>query len=351
MTTLDPGEDRWHLLDAPGAYEWSYFDGMSADGEWGFVAIWFRGVPMSPYYTAAIDRFTAGRGAPPSPADYSAFNINLYHRGRRIFFALHEGGAPLSASPVTTDAAHGDNRIITSTSAAGGRRYRLEIDTRLLLGRKRLHGTIDVEAPPPPAGSGGALTIDPTAAGDWWVPAAPDAAFAAELSLGALGRERSIRFAGRAYHDRNFGGRPLHHISGDWHWGRIHSEGRVFVYFLVSSPDSADRFSCWRLFEEGRQEAGSDRLTMERALFRPHWTGLPRPTLLEAADEAGTRLEVRPISTLDAGPFYHRNLSEVTVRRQGMETLTGRGITEFLRPSRLGVAGFRPFVKFRVRRD
>lgn len=351
MITLHPSEDRWHLDAGAGSYEWSYFDGLSDDAEWGFVAIWFRGIPMSPYYTAAIDRARVAGTPLPDPASFAAFNINLYHRGRRIFYALHERPG-LDATGAGPDAALGADRVTSIPCADGGIDYLIELDTHLFVRRSALRGTIRIASPAQGPLFDGAPKAS-TTGGDFWVPASLDGRFQADLELvNTFGRSTPIRFSGRAYHDRNFGARPLHDLRGDWYWGRIHSGERVFVYFAVISPDARDRSGHWALIERGRQVDGSDGLLLSPASSVPHWTTLPRPVSIEGGDMAGgLRLEVRARHSLDAGPFYHRMISDLTVQSDRFGEMRGSGITELLRPSRLGVAGFRPFVKFRVRRD
>jgi hypothetical protein len=354
MYLLPGSEDRFHGLTGPGSYEWSYFDGLSEDGEWGFVAIWFRGCPMSPYYTAAIDRWLADRSAPPpDPDDHAAFSLGLYHRGRRVYSVLHERPRDLfQADTAGPDVRLGGNAVRGGKGPDGGITYLFFLDTKLGLQTSRLSGDIEINALPS-AADALATTNDPAAEGHFWVPAALDGTFTARLDLWRLGRgvER-IRFGGRAYHDRNFGTSPLHHLKADWHWGRVHSGARLFVYFAVV-PDSPDEPSFRRLIllENGRLVDAVDDFTLDA-----EWRGGGLSTLRLPGHLAGRApggdiaFDVRDGRALDSGPFYHRMLSRIDLARDGERWIEGSGITEFLRPPRLGVAPFRPFVKFRVRR-
>ena|GEM_PF-1114770 len=352
MIILDGSEDRSHALIDPGSYEWSYFDGLSEDGEWGFVAIWFRGCPMSPYYTAAIDRwFRNPSPAPPDPEDYAAFSFSLYRRGRRVYSMLHERPRELfSADPRGPEIRLGGNAVRHGASPAGDHRYLIYLDTRFGAQTGRLSGDIEISAPP---GELGDLVsaYDPTAGRHFWVPAAPDGAFTARLDLWRLGRgvERA-RFSGRAYHDRNFGSEPLHHLKADWHWGRIHSNGRLFVYFAVL-PDAPDAtpFTRALLMERGRLVDAASSFSPDIGMRGGHWSTLRFPEHV-AGSSGPIGFSAAGGRALDSGPFYHRILSPMEVTYNGERWVDGRGITEFLRPPRLGVAPFRPFVKFRVRR-
>jgi carotenoid 1,2-hydratase len=353
MTILPDTEDRFHNVTAPGAYEWSYFDGLSEDGEWGFVAIWFRGIPMSPNYTAAIDRhFSRPTGTPPDPADYSAFNFNIYHRGRRIYYALHERPRELWAGSASTP----DLRLAGNTVHAGvgpGREriYLLAVDTELPWQRSRVVGDIRIDAPWSDL-SAISTRYDPDAQGHFWVPAALDGRFTAQLDLWRRGRGvDKLRFSGRAYHDRNFGTRPLHHIPGAWEWGRVHSKRDLFVYFMLAAePDRESPFRRLILLRDGALLASESEVEPESFPGHRHWTGLAWP---EATAAEGRRLAFRatPRGALDSGPFYHRHLSDFHVTLDGEQVIDAPGIGEYLLPARLGIGFFRPFVRFRVRRS
>lgn len=355
MVILHDSEDRFHNLSTPGSYEWTYFDGLSDDGEWGFVAIWFRGCPMSPYYTAAIDRYFRNPSSvpPPRAEDFPAFNFNLYHRGRRVFYILQElPAASFGSDPGSADARLGGNAVRGETSRSGSKSFLFYLNAALSLGRVKLVGDIEMHAPPADLG---AITspYDPTAEGHFWVPAALDATFTARLDLWRFGRSTiKARFSGRAYHDRNFGTLPLHHLVADWHWGRLHSGRHLFVYFAVAPDDPGQTpFRRMLLLENGRLIAHADDLVLRESPRVSHWSTLRYPKEL-AGESAGSglRFTARQDRAVDAGPFYHRLISRFGVELDGREIATGPGITEFLRPPRLGVAPFRPFVKFRVQR-
>lgn len=370
MILLDPSHDRFHELTAPGSYEWTYFDGLSDDGTLGFVVIWFRGCPMSPYYTAAVDRHTRNPSVPPpDPADFCAVNINVYAHGRRVFSALHEG----PSTPFThdsADACYGTNAVRCGVSRTGHRSYLIALDTRLALDRGGLKGDIEITAPPADAPADAGVVL-PDDAAHAWIPAAPSARFTARLDLWHRARSmRKLRFAGFAYHDRNLGRRPLHHLHADWHWGRLHAGRHTFVYFtVVPDGNAAARFGRLLLYEDGRLVAEKRDCTLQEPGRRRHWATLSFPPGISgvgaSGDSAPDASALQPGTSelggaglsftaasqrlLDSGPFYHRMLSRIEVLH-GPTVINGTGITEFLRPSRLGVAAFRPFVKFRVRR-
>lgn len=362
MIILSDSEDRFHNLTTPGSYEWTYFDGLSEDAEWAFVAIWFRGCPMSPYYTAAIDRYLRNpKMPPPRPEDYCAFSFSLYHRGRSVFRILEELPARrFSTAPGTADARLGTNAVRGETSRNGSASYMLYIDAKSGPGGSRVVGDIEMTSRGQNlaglgerySGPSGDSRESHSSDAHFWVPAALDSTFTARLDLWRLARStRKARFHGRAYHDRNFGAGPLHHLRADWHWGRVHSGRHALVYFAVT-PDEPGHspFRHLLLLDEGRLLHHAADFELGESPRKSHWAGLSHAKETSGKSQDGLSFSSVARQGLDSGPFYHRFLSDIHVAGDGIMPVDAPGITEFLRPSRLGVAAFRPFVKFRVKR-
>ena len=106
MQILDSSHDHFHLIDDPGGYEWTYYDGFSADRRFGFTAIWFRGVPMSPNYSRAIEN----QAVVADPQNWSALAFHLYVDRRTVASWLVEGDG---------SGAFGDD-LIAALQLAGG---------------------------------------------------------------------------------------------------------------------------------------------------------------------------------------------------------------------------------------
>ena len=357
MIVLPPSEDRFHHLKESGSYEWTYFDGLSEDGEHGFTAIWFRGIPMSPYYTATIDR---NLGA-AQPERYCAFAFGLYHRGTRIASGLEEGlEEHFFGDQSSPDVRFAENSLHSAEHSDGTTGYRAKIDIRRPLLAGRILGEIEFRFPkhdPIP----GAQPYKPEAGRHFWVPAAPNGSFSAALDLVRTGTSaRKYRFKGRAYHDRNFGSEPLHHLNLHWNWGRVHFDSKAFVFFDIharQNQQNADfaHFKQLLVFENGKVIDSVNTVDVETHEMRNHWSTLPYPSAFYSGkSDTGPTFRAETVHLLDSGPFYHRMASRFNVQAvqggEGQYSGTGLGITEYLRPSRLGVSVFRPFVKFRVRR-
>ncbi|MBP3192539.1 hypothetical protein [Natronogracilivirga saccharolytica] len=128
----DSNRDARHPKTRPGSYEWWYFDGISDDGEYQIVIIYYDGCPFSTRYVREADRFRhksgdgsgmkgdgpdSGTGgntdagaagntladtaenAPENKAaeaagalagQHPAISISVYHKGEPIFYSLSE---------------------------------------------------------------------------------------------------------------------------------------------------------------------------------------------------------------------------------------------------------------------
>ena len=351
MTVLHPSEDRFHNLQERGSYEWTYFDGLSEDGEHAFTAIWFRGIPMSPYYTAAIDAETKDA----SPGRYCAFAFGLYRNGRRIASGLEEGPEDLFfGDGDSPDAKFMANTLHSAQHPNGTTAFHIAVDVRRPLLAGRILGQIELKFPVHDAPDG-AEAYQAGPGKHFWVPAAPNGSFSAALDLVGTGRSsQKIRFDGRAYHDRNLGTEPLHTVDVDWYWGRVHFDSRAFVFFDVRSRTEKQGsglapFQHVLLYENGTLIDQMEGLQCVADGWRNHWATLPYPGTIRSQNNASTGFAARTNGQFDSGPFYHRMAAQFSINSNG-SAIQAPGMTEYMRPSRLGVAAFRPFVKFRVHR-
>lgn len=349
MTILPESEDHFHQLSETGGYEWSYFDGVSHDAEWSFVAMWFRGAPMSPWYSAAVER-ALRRGQTLPPLDHCAFHLALYHRGKRIYSALHErDGQAFHTDYRTPDARLLNNALYSNAVPAGGTHYAISVDTEFPRQTSRVVGEIAIRSERQDLKPLLECQLHHPDEQHFWVPAAVAGNFTADLGLWRFaGGTKRISFAGRAYHDRHFGTSPFHRLPGIWLWGRVHSGDHTFIYF--SSGKGEHQFQRAVLVEKGAIVAHSSNMELEQsAPKKKHW-GIDHAGILQGASKE-VEFTVTPLWCVDAGPLAHRSIQSITVRQQGAQQgIAGIGIGEVLRPSRGGVGWIRPFVKFRARK-
>lgn len=270
----------------PGGYEWWYFDAVSDDERFVLVVIFFLGTPMSPYYKAVAD------GKAPVPNDWCGVFVTLHERTRSGYrerayaYNVYRGGrfAPDGASV-----------------AVGGSGFVREKDTWSLslfergLWRGAVRGNLSFAADFLPN-----REPIPGDAAHTWVCVAPDCCVEGDLTLAS---RETVRFAGRGYHDHNFGRLPWTHITRwDWnrvHWNREHGGGGAVCYRW----DNAGFAAIW--------DAGG--------------------AFILAASPAATGV-VTPVAPIQNAPFYQRFS---LLAQTDLPPRRGIGIGETFRPAGL----------------
>ncbi|MBC8140584.1 MAG: hypothetical protein H7Y38_04000 [Armatimonadetes bacterium] len=188
----------------PNGYEWWYFDAVSDDERYVLVVIFFLGTPMSPYYKAVVD------GKNPVPNDWCGVFVTLHERTRSGYaerayaYNVYKGGA---FAPDGATVAVGGSRFVREGNA-----WNLSLEERgLWLGAVR--GNLSFAADFLPG-----HTPIPGDEAHTWVCVAPDCRVSGDLTLAS---GEAVRFAGRGYHDHNFGRLPWMDTPA-WYWGRTH---------------------------------------------------------------------------------------------------------------------------------
>lgn len=339
-----PEHDARHVdPDAPGAYEWWYFDALSDDGRYALVAIWFLGSPMTPYYKAVVD------GRKPVARDWCGVFLSLHEAGRERAYAynLYRGG---DFAPDHPQVRVGDSFV---ASEGDGPLWKWHLNARercLWLGSVRLDATITAAGPP--------LTLPPMgekedSADHTWVCVAPvcHADVRVTLANGCV-----VSFTGSGYHDHNFGRLPW--IDTDiWYWGRARvadpaGDLRSAVFYRLEGPDAqhtdlllvcdaSGRVMDAGVYEgnrtyrdvEGEEWQNAFGLNLRQAVFME----TPTNGYSLVAPFGVLRHHFR-ISPLSSGPFYVRSLVQpvaLTARGNEAPSFRGPGIVEAFRPSRL----------------
>ncbi len=350
--TTDFGQEAWHALDAPGAYEWWYFDAEDVRQGLSVVCIWFDGFPFSPFYNSRTERWRSGSSEDrPLPSQHAAFSFQLYDQGRELVSFIKEGpdasfgqgpsriGVRFENSSFSFDPEldayllsldfHDPARNLRVQGAlrfTARRRYEYRRPHVCRMGAGRLH---QWSLCLPVAEVTGSLTVD-----------------------GPPGARRILHFAGEGYHDHNAGTEPMQAHYDRWYWGRAVSRRFELVYYLVWFR----RPGCTPLAvmmlndtETGRFQVldgvavGEGR--MRRGLFAPlHSRHLH-------IDGGTVTVDVRHRKALDKGPFYLRFAADVFIDIAGECSERITGISEFLDPAALSSPVMRFFTSCRVLRD
>ncbi|RXK88651.1 carotenoid 1,2-hydratase [Chlorobaculum sp. 24CR] len=335
--TTDPLQEAWHRLDAPGSYEWWYFDAEDEAQGISVVFIWFAGFAFSPYYLSHYEDWKARRRAdPPNPVDYAGFSFQFYENGKEAINFIKEGGRELFASE---DGGVGvrfeGNRFVYDRQRD---EYRLSIDFSFPARDRSVHASFSFRPQHRFDYHLDTSLHDSLDFRHQWVLSVPKAEVLGILDIRSLatGKRKVVQFRGRGYHDHNLGTVPMYESIDRWYWGRTFSERYDLIYYVVflrgrlSSPQAVMMLRDHQSGKAPVFEAVSvteSRFT--RGLFAPvHGKKLRLETV-------GVSVEIRHQKALDAGPFYLRYTSRLsmTIGDERLEEV--KGISEFLNPAPL----------------
>jgi len=279
---MPAGGSGFDVAVPPGGYRWWYVDALSDCGQYALVAIAFIGSVFSPYY------HWSGRGR---PENHVAFNIALHGPDGRAWAMTERGQASLTRSA---------NRLQIGASsltltADGGlelafREIALPWPGQGLLPR-RIEGQVRIAAT---ARTVWPFQLDETGQ-HFWMPLVPAASVEVEGNVFA-----QRRWIGHAYHDSNWGNRPLQQDFLGWDWARGRTErGEVALLYDARLTGGGRRSLALHLGPDGLLHAMP--MAARQTLPRGFW-GVKAGIACDAGDapEILTRLE--------DGPFYRRNL-------------------------------------------
>lgn len=293
-----------------GGYAWWYFDAESDCGNFGVCVIAFVGSVFSPYYHRAHSLY----GAPAD--DHIALNVVLYGKKTAWVFTEAEGFGP--------NRRHDVLHLRKSALRRVDDGYVIDIDERQVPGYVPLRGQMHFRF----AASGGLpRALDEAGEHHWW-PVAPISQVSVSLSTPKLS------WSGRAYHDVNWGSRPLPEAFCRWSWLRaLHPDGTLVYYAPQGTQTHVARAPFATLYRRdgSRQEVS---LPGAQPLPRSRW-GL-RPTC------HGTQMVVEH---LEDTPFYTR--AKVQLPFEG-HTLSA--MHEYIDVQRLERRWVRHLLRFRMRR-
>lgn len=336
-------KDAAHGVVAPGGYEWWYFDAEDPATDTQVVAIFFEGFVFHAGYLreyAAYRRWPT-RNKPPLPRDYPCAYFVVYRGGRILAqFMTQYPAAAFAASTARPEVAIGPNRMTRREDGA----YVLSVEGHpwRLTGRGpvrpeggRLSGTFTFTPRfEQEAHERAFLSRAMTGADHRWVLAAPacEVAGTVRFTPHSGAAEEVIEFAGRGYHDHNYGTAPLGPGLRRWTWGRaIFDDGvRTFHVAEPADPRRADEVHLIEATAGGIEELPVSSVRMSP--WRHTSWGLQYPQSVHLADEAaGDRLRLTNPRVVDSSPFYLRVSYQATDGRHRM----GRAFCEIAYPHRL----------------
>ncbi|HEV2763649.1 MAG TPA: hypothetical protein VGV38_11780 [Pyrinomonadaceae bacterium] len=351
-------DDVWHADDAPGAYEWWYFDAASDDGRDALVVIFLADFVFSPRFNRRAAEHRRGRAAGASsvgatgdadtvarPTRFPAVTVCLYRDGRTLLRAVNEYEAGEFDASTVRPACRVGRSSFHLESSEGRNVFRVSLDEPLRGGRRLIASLAwDVseggltDAGGRSSGGGVSDLFQNVSAGraHEWNLVAPRCRVEGSLSVEGRGgaREFESGFRGTGYHDHNRDGRWLPETVGAWHWGRAHFAGSAAVFYSYRERGARETFTRLFLVRGGALASEPARLAergTRRNLFGLRYA---RELLLEG-EETRARLSVRQSRVVDASFFYLRFLGEVTLEDGSGPPRTAPAITELLAPRAL----------------
>ncbi len=350
--TTDSVQEVWHKLDDPGSYEWWYFDAEDEVQGISIVVVWFSGFAFSPYYISHYEAWKSGiRSDRPHPGSYAGFSFQLYENGREILNFIREGRDGIFDSVIPEPGVRFEGNSFSYDRQED--KYNLVIDFTFPARQKRVQGTFsfrpkhrfDYRRDNGSAGSAPRLQ---------WILSVPKADVEGGMVIDDLpeGTRRDIRFRGLGYHDHNLGTAPMYESVDRWYWGRAFSGRYDLVYYVIFLRGSGSVPIALMMLNDN--ESGRKRVLDEVSITEDHFRrGLFAPSHGKSLRlrKDGVSVEVRHKDVLDAGPFYLRYASRLSMDVDGCRQDEVRGISEFLNPMGLQSRIMRFFTASRVWRD
>ncbi len=350
-TKLD--EELWHRMQEPGAYEWWYFDAEDRTSGLSLVLIWFSGFPFSPYYTSHYEKWKQQKSSdPPHPSSYSGFSFQLYENGQEIVNFIKEGHRELFESSHSEIGVRFEKNLFTHDALRD--EYALEIDFVFPARHKAVKANLLFKVErrilfeKKDTNNNGRVPLHQ------WLLSVPKAAVDGTITITEQksGAIRTIPLKANGYHDHNLGAVPMQEYISRWYWGRAFSREFDLVYYVVFFKNNDYQPLSLLVLHDNMSETVTihDTLRFHESNFKKGFFSPLHSRDLDLCYD-DTVLRIHHERVLDAGPFYLRFASTISLQREGRSVEGIRGISEFLNPVRLQSRFMRFFTRSRIWRD
>ncbi len=320
-----------------GSYEWWYFDAVSEDAEKAVVVIFYEGIPFSPKYNQCIQN---GDGTKAHPESYPAVSISVYDKGRPVWYSLTEfskADASFGSQPLQVGI--GPHRF-SQQSEENRLSYHLTLN-ELLPNGDALEGELTFSSPI----TNRELLNEQSSGGHQWNLVQPAAEVTGVLSISGYHQDK-IDFKGSGYHDHNYGSEPMKEAFRDWYWGRVHFPEATLVFYVMNQK-SGRQYRGWLIDRENQQIISQfDPITTDEPQLNVFGLRPCRRIQLQSGD---LKADIYQSRVVDNGPFYIRYLCDGVLHVPEWGIQKQKGISEYIYPSRIDRALFRPMVHMRYR--
>jgi len=330
----------------PGAYEWWYFDGISDDGVYSFVLIFYEGNPFSPRYMKR--QRSARNGSNGYAGEHPAISISIYKNQDPIYYSFTEFDKSDCRFDEEEPSLKVGDHSMEGTVESGIIDYQISLKESLPSG-DRLVGHLSFKSPEPshPLFASGAGLVE---RGHSWNLVQPRAVVEGKLRIYARAEsETVINFSGTGYHDHNTGKEPMKHEFRDWYWGRFHFERGTLIYYIMNRKDSHSRQEQGWLVTPDNGQIVQEFPTIQ--LQDMGWSkfGIRSARKIMLSNEKA-HVTIQQARLLDDGPFYQRFNSDSFINITGQDLMeAAQGISEYIRPDRIHWRAFWPILNMRIR--
>ena len=335
----DSTKDVRNSSHQSGGYEWWYFDGISDDGKYRFVVIFYEGNPFSTRYIKALE----DEDKNPMPQEYPALSISVYEGATPIYYSFTEfDPADCDFNENRPEVKIGPHRM--SSQIGDQMVYQLDLKEELPNG-DGLDGSLTFNS----LNNQDSFFVDnQNNAGHCWNLVQPRADVSGEIRLFSdRNFTKEIGFKGSGYHDHNRGEQPMKDEFIDWYWGRFHFDYATLVFYVLNRKDT-EQHRAWLISNDNSEILESfdeiDLADNGLSIFGLH-----------SARKIGFKSNLAEVTIqqselLDNGPFYQRFQSRAFLRIAEEDVLEStQGISEYIRPQRIHTRIFWPFVNMRIR--
>lgn len=336
----DPNLDVRSLPHQSGGYEWWYFDGLSADGKYSFVIIFYEGNPFSTRYNALLEDEKSN----PMPKDFPAISISIYEDGKTIYYSFTEFEKADCTFSEDRPFVKVDRHQMKGEVSHDTVKYELDLDEQLPSGDK-LNASITFESPH----SSEAFFEDynDDTGGHNWNLVQPRAVMKANIRLAAKNEHpQEIAFEGMGYHDHNSGEEPMRNEFTDWYWGRFHFDYGTLVYYVMNQ-EHGEQHKAWLISSDnGKVLYSFDDIGLEDIGLTLFGLKVARKLSFRSKN---AEVQVQQSRVVDNSPFYQRYQSEAFLRIPDTNVVESQsGITEYIYPGRIYTHLFWPFLNMRI---
>ncbi|MTI88268.1 MAG: hypothetical protein FH748_09900 [Balneolaceae bacterium] len=332
--STDPGSLYPSLNKPASGYEWWYFDGLSADGKYGFVIIFYLDNPFSTKKITELYNNSNTAGHVP------AVSVSVYKDTQPVYYSFLEYGD----NNFSWEKDAGIFRIggdgFHFTHCSGRVEYELSLSQQLVSGHS-VEGSISFKSPAPDA----SLICNNDDSHHSWNLILPRAKIKVNLSVNGSNRRQDMVFAGTGYHDHNTGMEPMKESFKDWYWGRYHFEDSTLIYYLMNGS-SGKQFKAW-LIDRTNQQLIDTFDEIKTSAKQLNAFGLYSSRKIHFLAQR-TKVAIQCGKAVDNGPFYQRFIGNAVIERNGL-IYAAQGFSEYIRPDRIYSKKFWPLVHMRLR--